>query len=77
VICFILLWLGVGNVLSVALPTRDEPLRRRHKSGTLRRFLIAFSVAYLVGYLVNLMLMSGGPEPVSGARALICCHSCS
>jgi hypothetical protein len=66
VICFILLWLGVGNVLSVGLPTRDEPLLRRRRSGSLRRFLIAFAVAYVVGYLVNLMLI----WRVLAARAL-------
>jgi hypothetical protein len=57
VICFILLWLGVGNVLSVWLPTRDEPIRQRRKSGSLKQFLIAFVVSYLIGYLVNLMLI--------------------
>jgi hypothetical protein len=31
VICFILLWLGVGNVLSIWLPTRDEPIRQRRR----------------------------------------------
>ena len=25
-VCMILLWLGVGNVLSIALPSRDEPI---------------------------------------------------
>jgi hypothetical protein len=57
VICFILLWLGVGNVLSVGLPTRDEPILRRRQSGSLKQFVIAFVVAYLIGYLVNLMLI--------------------
>lgn len=57
VICFILLWLGVGNVLSIGLPTRDEPIRQRRQSGSLKQFLIAFVVAYLIGYLVNLMLI--------------------
>ena len=56
-ICFILLWLGVGNVLSVFLPIRDEPIRNRRKSGSLKQFAIAFAVAYGVGYLVNLMLL--------------------
>ena len=27
-VCMILLWLGVGNVLSVVLPSRDEPIRQ-------------------------------------------------
>lgn len=57
VICFIVLWLGVGNILSVLTPIRDEPLRNRKQSGTLKRFVIAFTVAYVSGYLVNLMLI--------------------
>jgi hypothetical protein len=56
-ICFILLWLGVGNVLSVFLPIRDEPILKRKQSGSLKQFLIAFTVSYLIGYLVNLMLI--------------------
>jgi hypothetical protein len=66
VICFILLWLGVGNVLSIWLPTRDEPIRQRRQSGSLKQFLIAFVAAYLIGYLVNLMLI----WRVFAARAL-------
>jgi hypothetical protein len=56
-ICFIVLWLGVGNVLSVVVPIRDEPIWKRKGSGTLKQFLIAFTVAYLIGYLVNIMLV--------------------
>ena len=56
-LCLILLWLGVGNVLSVVLPTRDEPLRQRKQSGSLKQFLIAFGVSFLIGYLVNAMLI--------------------
>jgi hypothetical protein len=56
-ICMILLWLGVGNVLSVALPSRDEPIKKRKESGSLKQFLIAFVVSYLIGYLVNGMLV--------------------
>ncbi|HZM67402.1 MAG TPA: hypothetical protein VFC16_14010 [Nakamurella sp.] len=56
-ICFILLWLGVGNVLSILLPIRDEPIRKRRQSGSLKQFLIALAVAYGVGYLVNAMLV--------------------
>jgi hypothetical protein len=33
-ICFILLWLGVGNVLSVFLPIRGEPILKRKQSGS-------------------------------------------
>lgn len=57
VLCFILLWLGVGNVLSLALPIRDEPLRKRRQSGSLKQFVIAFAVSYAIGYLVNIMLI--------------------
>lgn len=56
-VCFIVLWLGVGNVLSVVVPIRDEPIWKRRASGTLKQFLIAFTVAYLIGYLVNIMLV--------------------
>jgi uncharacterized membrane protein (DUF485 family) len=56
-ICLVLLWLGVGNVLSVVVPIRDEPIRNRRRSGTLKPFLVAFTVAYLVGYLGNIMLL--------------------
>ena len=66
VICFILLWLGVGNVLSIWLPTRDEPIRKRRESGSLKQFLIAFAASYLIGYLVNFMLV----WRVLAARAL-------
>src|SRR5690349_19328493 len=66
-LCFILLWLGVGNVLSVWLPTRDEPIRRRRQSGSLKQFLIAFVASYAIGYLVNFMLV----WRVLAARALV------
>ncbi|MEK6439210.1 hypothetical protein [Pseudonocardia sp. T1-2H] len=56
-ICFIVLWLGVGNVLSVVLPIRDEPVRNRRQSGSLKQFLIAFALSYVIGYLVNLMFL--------------------
>ena len=66
VICFILLWLGVGNVLSIWLPTRDEPIRKRRQSGSLKQFLIAFAASFVIGYLVNFMLV----WRVLAARAL-------
>ena len=66
VICFILLWLGVGNVLSIWLPTRDEPIRKRRESGSLKQFLIAFAASFVIGYLVNFMLV----WRVLAARAL-------
>ena len=56
-VCMILLWLGVGNVLSIVLPSRDEPIRQRKQSGSLKQFIIAFVVSYLIGYLVNAMLV--------------------
>ena len=56
-VCMILLWLGVGNVLSIVLPTRDEPIRQRKQSGSLKQFIIAFVVSYAIGYLVNAMLV--------------------
>jgi hypothetical protein len=56
-ICLIVLWLGVGNVLSVVVPVRDEPILNRRRSGTLKPFIVAFAVAYVVGYLVNIMLL--------------------
>jgi hypothetical protein len=66
VICFILLWLGVGNVLSIWLPTRDEPIRKRRESGSLKQFLIALAASFAIGYLVNFMLV----WRVLAARAL-------
>ena len=71
VICFILLWLGVGNVLSIWLPSRDEPIRQRRQSGSLKQFLIAFTAAYLIGYLVNFMfdlagVRRSGADPETG-----------
>jgi hypothetical protein len=66
VICFILLWLGVGNVLSIWLPTRDEPIRKRRESGSLKQFLVAFAASIVIGYLVNFMLI----WRVFAARAL-------
>jgi hypothetical protein len=66
VLCFILLWLGVGNVLSVWLPSRDEPIRKRRESGSLKQFLFALAASYAIGYLVNFMLV----WRVLAARAL-------
>ncbi len=56
-VLFILLWMGVGNVLSIALPIRDEPIKKRKQSGSLKQFVIAFCVSYGIGYLVNFMLV--------------------
>ena len=43
--------------MSIWLPSRDEPIRQRRQSGSLKQFLIAFTAAYLIGYLVNFMLL--------------------
>ncbi len=56
-ISFILLWLGIGNVLSVVVPIRDEPIWNRRKAGTLKQFVVVFAVSYLIGYLVNIVLL--------------------
>ena len=56
----------MGNALSVGSPTRDEPIRQRRRSGSFKQFLIAFVVSYLIGYLVNLILI----WRVLAARAL-------
>jgi hypothetical protein len=67
VLCFILLWLGVGNVMSIWLPTRDEPILKRRQSGSLKQFLIAFAASFAIGYLVNFMLV----WRVLAAKALV------
>jgi len=54
-------------VLSIWLPTRDEPIRQRRQSGSLKQFLIAFVASYAIGYLVNFMLV----WRVLAARALV------
>lgn len=35
------------------LPIRDEPLRERRRSGTLKQFVVAFALSYAIGYLVT------------------------
>lgn len=55
-VTMMLLWLGVGNVLSVVSPLRVEPLKARFKDGTLKPFLFSFVVSYVLGLGVNLML---------------------
>lgn len=56
VFTMILLWLGVGNVLSVVAPLRAEPLAMRLQDGTWKPYLISFGISYGVGLAVNLML---------------------
>ena len=55
-VTMMLIWLGIGNVLSVLSPLRVEPLKERLHDGTLRPFLFSFAVSYVVGLGVNLML---------------------
>jgi len=55
-VTMMLIWLGVGNVLSVLSPLRVEPLKERRKDGTLRPFLLSFATSYIIGLGVNLML---------------------
>ena len=55
-VTMMLLWLGVGNVLSVVSPLRVEPLKARFKDGTLKPFLLSFVLSYVLGLGVNLML---------------------
>ncbi|WP_420121786.1 hypothetical protein [Nakamurella sp.] len=55
-VTMMLLWLGVGNVLSVISPLRVEPIKARLKDGTLKPFLLSFVVSYGIGLGVNLML---------------------
>jgi hypothetical protein len=51
-----LVWLGVGNVLSVLAPLRVEPLKERRHDGTLRPFLLSFVISYTIGLGVNFLL---------------------
>lgn len=55
-ITMMILWLGVGNVLSVLAPLRVEPLLARLSDGTLRAFLASFVTSYVIGLGVNLAL---------------------
>lgn len=48
-----LVWLGVGNILSVTNPLRVAPLKARLHDGTLVPFLLSFVVSYGVGLGVN------------------------
>ncbi len=55
-VTMMVVWLGIGNVLSVWRPLRVEPLRARFTDGTLWPFLFSFAVSYGVGLGVNLIL---------------------
>jgi hypothetical protein len=41
----------------VFVPIRDEPILKRRQSGSLKQFVIAFTISYVIGYLVNLMFL--------------------
>ncbi|ADT99222.1 hypothetical protein [Mycolicibacterium gilvum] len=55
-VTMVLIWLGVGNVLSVVFPLRHEPVSARLHDGTWRPFLLSFAISYGVGLTVNLMI---------------------
>jgi hypothetical protein len=57
VLSILLLWSGVGNLLSVVLPIRDAPLKVHRQSGTLRQFLLEFAVTWAISYLVLFLLI--------------------
>lgn len=55
-VTMVFIWLGVGNVLSVVLPLRHEPVSARLSDGTWKPYLLSFAVSYGVGLTVNLMI---------------------
>ena len=55
-ITMVFIWLGVGNVLSVAYPLRHEPVSARLRDGTWLPYLFTFALSYGVGLTVNLMI---------------------
>ncbi|NDK88005.1 hypothetical protein GYA93_00185 [Gordonia desulfuricans] len=55
-VVMVLIWLGVGNLLSVISPLRHEPLGARLHDGTWRAYLLSFGISYGVGLTVNLMI---------------------
>ena len=57
VLCILMLWSGVGNLLSVVLPLRDVPLKMHRKEGTLKQFLVEFAVTWGVSYIVLFLLI--------------------
>lgn len=52
-VTMMLVWLGVGNVLSVVSPLRVEPLKARFADGTWKPFLFSFASSYVIGLGVN------------------------
>ncbi len=57
VLSILMLWSGVGNLLSVVLPLRDAPLKVHRKEGTLKQFLVEFAVTWGVSYIVLFLLI--------------------
>ena len=57
VVCIMLLWSGVGNLLSVLLPIRDAPLKVHRREGTFKLFVVEFGVTWAISYLVLFLLI--------------------
>jgi len=55
-VTMVFIWLGVGNVLSVLYPLRQEPISARLHDGTWKPYLFSFALSYGVGLSVNLMI---------------------
>ncbi|MDJ0007330.1 hypothetical protein [Gordonia alkanivorans] len=55
-ITMVFIWLGVGNVLSVVFPLRQEPFSARLRDGTWVPYLLSFALSYGIGLTVNLMI---------------------
>jgi hypothetical protein len=57
VLCILLLWSGVGNMLSVVLPIRDASLKVHRQEGTLTRFVVEFGVTWTMSAVVLFLLI--------------------
>jgi hypothetical protein len=57
VLCILLLWSGVGNMLSVLLPIRDASLKVHRQEGTLTRFAVEFGVTWTMSAVVLFLLI--------------------
>jgi len=55
-VTMVFIWLGVGNVLSVLYPLRQEPISARLHDSTWKPYLFSFALSYGVGLSVNLMI---------------------
>lgn len=52
----IIVWLGIGNLLSVLAPLRIEPMSARLADGTWVNYLVSFGISYVVGLGANLVI---------------------